>query len=763
MADMNDLIPFTFSHSKDETTRELPSFFEHYQQKDDRQKITEVLADWDNQSKRLRELYDRENAFDDEIDEYIKGKEPKEFANGDPEDDRLKKEKRDIISEIGAQYPEYIQELLAVSTSEQAQQQLKIFDAVKGDERQLNNFSFLVNLQDNISQGEYSSDGKKNIIAMKMRQSNTGQPQVMLEVRNLGGTGLDFALQDGRSILFAKDQELTENQISELSVFFEENGMEVDDFSCFKNLKITKEQGEKSEKSFQDIFEGQEYRGKTLEELRKIEYELRTSGKDVPAKLDQLIGQMTAEEEFGDLNQTTEVKGIEEAAAGRRQANRMYDQATGSASDSAGSAGDEPGDVSSGFKSILAGLNKEPDPSLKKMRQALKARAGIMRVDKKCVVERRMADGSICISFYKSESDMYADGKLDKDGVVQHKKMVSFRLYKNPPKVGIYVPVGAEFKTAYAKGALKALKSNGYKYFTMPGADEFGGDAQKAFWEAAGDQLMCPRLKSKEHPDGCNMGNDHLAVLLKAINDKNDGSEYEKLEFKMRLVEEIRGYLEYTSGGKPEKDNKPLHDSMDKLEGEVKFAKFKSAVLPTLKRFVVSGINGENPESNGRKWDQVDLGCAYKAMGNIATAINNGTLPIDYFTGSPDLVMQKFQQEMQKVKPEVEKTFKEHLGGNAETGDYGDVKESAIAGKCNNALAAIKEKMNLQFETIASCGAEEAKLEFKINDRGALTPKTTEISKGRYEIVSHPIPGVAGNTGGNNATGHVTRLVSRGS
>lgn len=736
-----DLYMFRFNLSDVQRKENEEFTLDDFKSEYNSQKITEALADWDKVHAEFRRRQEEMAKAEEARQELIRGKKLGDYVYLE-EYEAIKSKIGELEKKYTADYPE---EYAAILYDNQPQQLKNILDTYKQvmeipeEERgrQQENFRFLTSFCEQIQRSsDWRERDGKNVCRLQVRSDKEGKNSiVMMKLENLGGTGLTFTIEDGRSIVFAPDSRLNRRQVAEMSRFFADRGMQIEDFSKLKGLKVYDDRDDQKEiGSFEEIFkqENQEkgYKDKSLAELLDMQQ------KDPHNQVlnDEVQKRIQNGEDTDNALPVTDENTTQAAVSGEN---------------SGGGEGDSY-DGKVGFESYL---NDEAKPrTYRDMRKAIRARAGIMRINPNCITEKRMPDGSIVISLYGSEADKEADGKM-KDGIVQHKKKVGFRMWKNPPRVSIYVPDGGEFKAAYAKGALKA---GGQPYFYMPPADEFGGDAQKAFWEAAGDSLVCPILKSKDHPEGCSMGNDHLTVILKAMNDKNDGSEYEKMKFKMRLVKQIRGHLEYVSGGKSEKDNKPLRDSMEKLEGEIKFAKFKAVVLPNLEDFMMKGINGKLPESNGQTWNQVDLGCAYKAMGNIATAIKEGTLPIDYFTGSPDLVMQRFQQEMQKVKPEVEKIFKEHLGGNAETGDYGDIKESAIAGKCRNALIKIKGTMNEQFKNIASCGAEEANLELKNIkniDNGVIVPKTREVSKGRYEVISHPIPGVSGNARGTGSTG----------
>ena len=490
---------------------------------------------------------------------------------------------------------------------------------------------------------------------MQVRSDKEGKNSiVMMKLENLGGTGLAFTIEDGRSIVFAPDSRLNRRQVSEMSRFFADRGMQIEDFSKLKGLKVYDDRDDQKEiGSFEEIFKQEsqknEYRGMSYREL--LDMQRKDPHNQV---LNDEVERRTKNGEDTD------------------NALPVTDENTTQAAVSGENSGGEEGDSYDGKVGFGSYLNDEAKPrTYRDMRKAIRALAGIMRINPNCIVEKRMPDGSIVISLYGSEADKEADGKM-KDGIVQHKKKVAFRMWKNPPRVSIYVPDGGEFKAAYAKGALKA---GGQPYFYMPPADEFGGDAQKAFWEAAGDTLTCPILKSKDHPEGCEIGNDHLQVILKAIKDKGADDERDVLLYKMRLIGQLQKYKEYKES-RGEKFSTELDDSMKMLEGDVRMHFFNSSVLSDLNKLISEGAR--------KGWDAIDIACAYKAVGIITEAVKNGeltyinaegkkeTVKYDYLNpgNNTQIIRKIFAQQMGEARPEVEKEFKKLVSPGSE--DYNE-------------------------------------------------------------------------------------------
>ena len=354
--------------------------------------------------------------------------------------------------------------------------------------------------------------------------------------------------------------------------------------------------------------------------------------------------------------------------------------------------------------------------------------------------------GELKVSFYGSEQDKMNDGKLDRDGIAQHKKKCAFRMWNTrPPRIGIYVPQGAKFETAYAKGALGSLKACGYDYFFLPPTPEFGGDAQSAFLEAAGDQLVCPRLKrSPDDKQGCDLGPEHIRIIMKALMDSeksNKSSAEEMIKFKMRLVGELNTYL---TNVKPNDDK--LEEERDKIESDIRLEMYTTATFPALTSFIEKGINGELKDANGNpvKWDRVDLACAYEALGRISEGISNGQIKYDYLHGnSSEQMLQLLGAEMNKCRAEVVNEFnnKFNKGGEDNNEEPENRTNSRLKTSSGEALAVYEDRMNKRFEKISKKGSDFAKkLKFSNKEKSIDAPSYDKQTK---KIINRPIPGIA--------------------
>ena len=553
-------------------------------------------------------------------------------------------------TELNSRFSEEKQRILNSNNPEVSLNLLQVYGEVEKDlaahPELKEKFADLERIVDNMLEGDKDSGKDKSNLNLQYKDG-----QLLLRVDNLGGSGLKFAIKDDLSIVFTENQTLTKEQVQEFAKFFDDMGMSIDNFSPTDKLKVVEDNEESKEVgSFENVFKSYSraaWKNMELEELRRIQKENEDNGISNPA-LDDIIAQKTAEEEYA---------GQDYDANGQ----------TGQTDETGGA--DTPSHEGNPFADYLK--EKDKDISLRKMKEKIFARAGIMRINRRCISTRRMPDGSMVISFYGSEQDKMNDGKLDKDGIAKHTKKCAFRMWNTrPPRIGIYVPQGAKFETAYAKGALSALKGCGYNYFFMPSAAEFGGDAQKAFWEAAGDQLMCPLLKSKDNPNGCDIGNDHLQVILKAIKDKGADDEVDVLTYKMRLIGQLQAYKEYKES-KGEKFSNEIDNTMQALEGDVRFHFFQGSVLPGLYRKITDNTSG----SGDKKWNHVDVACAYSAIKAIAEGVEKGEL--SYINENGEVVKHRynyldnaanqafidkmFEAKMREARPEVVRTFKARL------------------------------------------------------------------------------------------------------
>ena len=612
-------------------------------------------AKWEEQREKYKTLLEELHKAQDDYDNWVKeqneqGKKKEEYE----EDKKYKELEAAKIAKEGEynKIPEEQLIFLERNEPKTSLNLLKVYEEVKGDEALEKKFTDLEHIVYKMLDGDWRPEEKKNDINLQYKDG-----QLLLRVDNLGGSGLKFAIKDDLSIVFTENQTLTKDQVQKFAEFFDEMGMSIEDFSPTQKLKVVDDKDSGKEVgTFEDIFKSYSraaWRDIPLDELRRIQEENEKKGISNKA-LDAVIAQKTVEEEYagqdydanGQTGQTGEIGGA-----------------------------DTPSHEGNPFADYLK--EKDKDISLRKMKEKILARAGIMRINRRCITTRRMPDGSMVISFYGSEQDKMNDGKLDKDGIAKHTKKCAFRMWNTrPPRIGIYVPQGAKFETGYAKGALSALKGCGYNYFFMPSAAEFGGDAQKAFWEAAGDQLMCPLLKSKDNPNGCDIGNDHLQVILKAIKDKGADDEQDVLLYKMRLIGQLQKYKEYKES-RGEKFSSELDDSMKMLEGDVRMHFFNSSVLSDLNKLISEGAQRKG-------WDAIDVACAYKAVGIITEAVKKGeltyinaegkkeTVKYDYLNpgNNTQIIRKIFAQQMGEARPEVEKEFKKLVSPGSE--DYNE-------------------------------------------------------------------------------------------
>lgn len=616
--------------------------------------------------------------------------------------------------------------LLRNSSKEQIMADREIYAQVRNNDNLKNSFQFLRSLRDKMRDSDAWNQETSNCNISTLSYKDD---KLMLRVKNLGDTGLSFALDEKMSLIFTENETLDNKQIDALSCYFYDMGLDVKNFSSVQNLKVNTGN---DEISFEEAFKShspEAHLEKTLQQIQAEIQKLELNGEYVPKGLLYALDIKKIQEEFGENNKENQYS---------------VDGSTGNSGGTVnGAANDSHADAKLPFDEYIKG--DKIDISLKKMKDGIIARAGIMRTDKRCIKQRRMPDGSYVISLYASESDKLNDGKLDKDGVPMNKKRVSFRLYTNrrPATVGIYVPQGAKFETSFAKGALKALKNCGYKYFVMPNAVEFGGDAQGAFWEAAGDQLMCPRLKRyKDDPNGCDIGNDHLAKLLKAIEDKSDGKAEDIIEYKMRLVRELRAYCKHTP-------NTHLENTCSKLEGDCKFYRYNNETKPFINKFINDGIDGKYVDENGnnRKWNQIDVACAYEATARLLQGLDKGYFEdakgnrqdfpkgFDILNGGNKEFVEKFlQEQMAACREEVIKTYEDkiRIGGvdiDAGSDDNDEKQANKYKTASNETLEAYKKRMDDAAKDCAECGSDQAKdLSIKISAR-AIDAAPRDISK----------------------------------
>ncbi len=594
---------------------------------------------------------------------------------------------------------------------EQAQSIFDVYNKIKGDSTKEAKFKELYALMSDMNSAEWAYDGKENKTLL-----NEKDGVQTLRINNLGGSGLNLAITDDKSFIFEQGG-LTDWQVASFASFFADHGMTPESFEGVKDLKVTNAKGEEIgtfEQVYTSYTDYSQYEGKSAEELSKLlegkegytEYmaaidrrgAIKAQGNLTPelqAELEALNRQIAtfepalvrAQEQQLDNENIANGFQVRASNAPEQEADNQpqSQQQSSPQADNDDNKDDELpkgnendlGDWNNvSFNSYIEGAEKDKKPSLKTFKSTLGFRGGIMRVDKKCIRQRRMPDGSYVISFYNSEEDKLKDGKVDpKTGIAKHTKRGAFRYYPGkPPTIGIYIPQGSKVEGGVAKGALGAFKNMGYKYFTVPPSYDIGGEVFGSFMTAAGDQLMCPRLKrSADDTEGCDMGNDNLNQILKGIKDKDDSNDKDLKLFKMRLVEEINSYY---------KASTRLKESAAMLAGDVKFDHWASSTLPRLNRYIKNGTD--------QGWNAVDVACAYAAQAKVAEAIHKGELTYadkngqehrvkyDYLAEKElaakqdDIIDKMFKSEMRKAKPNVIAYFKENCHAGSSEQSYDD-------------------------------------------------------------------------------------------
>lgn len=466
--------------------------------------------------------------------------------------------------------------------------------------------------------GFYDNDGAKNISEIKEGPDHN----VRLIMKNLGGTGLNFTIENGKSIVFAPDSELTTAQTKELAKFFHVHGIGtkgVEDFRFPDDVNIKADEQNPNPKNLKDTF---------ADGLAEAQ------GED----------QFSTEENFQEwVNNTL--------------------------------ANDPNATVPAKFSSKMS-------TSMSKMADDCRAKIAIsLNMRGKLVKSRRAADGSIIISCYINENDERHDGENNK-GDIKRTKACAFKINikHGIPEISCYIPDGKALETNHVKVMLDTLKAQGAQYFTMPNALVTSGKSQGAFWEAAGKTLMVPLCKTANQPEGSNIEGDHVKSILDSIDKETKGGKHTKtdvLKWKAMMLDELNeqeAYREakandpirkefdaklasnpnllsqYTAefmalkaegktGGmgitdyarstyvanKPGsyKTNSGLQDQIDAMSSSIKYENFQNKYLGTLTDFIRDGVNGGSRDDRTAPWDFIEVNAASRALSKLCEDYGN--------------------------------------------------------------------------------------------------------------------------------------------
>ncbi len=587
----------------------------------------------------------------------------------------------------GGSVPDGVENYVDDATPDRLKDMVSLYEQIKTDPKQVKQFAILNNLQKAVTENGWGFGDEKAPHPCKMEYKDGA---LLMRVNDQSGSGLKFAIRNDMSIVFTKGSALNENQIAQLAAFMDQMDLKLENFDNAKDLKCVDKDGNDLNCSFQEKFTEfslASLQEKSYEELQDLRQEYYNRGIN-SANLNAVLAERA---ESGNTNG----RNVETSAAEPAESEQ---------------SGQELG-IQLPFEEYMTSRPKKS--AVGELKKAAKFRAGMMRIPDRCIRSYRMPDGSYVMGFYNSEADKHEDGKYDeRSGTIKHTKKYGLRFYPGqPPKVGIYLPQNGKMEGGVAKGILKGFKEAGYDYFDMGNAGQMGKDVFGALIEASGDQLVCPRLKSKDYPDGIDFDNDQLLALLKAMNDNPKGSPSKKHEFKMRLVREIFAHCQYKGDKNMASE---LGKSAVKMEAELKLFYLRSSYEGEIQNWVKDGIEGKF----GQAWTQLDTACAYEAYGKLAQAVERGyyetkgkngeilqhPFKFDYMNrdaaANRKLCMDFMQTQMYEVRGSIINRFQDYFGEDS---------KNATKSGSSNALRQSIATMNRAWADIAErTGAENA-------------------------------------------------------
>lgn len=461
---------------------------------------------------------------------------------------------------------------------------------------------------------------------------NKGQKYIRHTITNLDNTGLNLAmLADGIDITHHADP-MTEGQLKALAQYCYHHNLDIKDFLKLQDVKVKDE-------------------------------------------TDNIIG--TVPEQFDEKTKELEANGGEYKKENNIKINEEEHARVKS-------------DVLKDNEIISFGAYDPNEPSPKdvvgvrsKMVDKAMARIGIIGYPNPALMNVSHGMNSTIISVYNNENDKLVDGQTDKDGKRQHTKAFAVELLPTtPPSAKFYIPATKDFNDKHARVILESFKACGSEYFTIPNANEIGGQAFGHFMTAAGKALMVPMCKRGKNQPGVDLDNDHIASILEVIKKENKFDADKVIQFKQKLLRELKAQengrvqdnnaerekaiKEGKTIPKEYKTNSTLATTMATIEGDIKFGKFRSSYLGQLQKFVNEGIaNGYgNPP---QKWDGVDRAAACLAMLDIAKQLAKGSLdgkkfdPLDKDGKNMGLLQKELAKRMAVHKPNIVEDIKERF------------------------------------------------------------------------------------------------------
>ncbi len=458
---------------------------------------------------------------------------------------------------------------------------LKTYDKIKDDPAKLESFNYLYSVSQHFMQGKTKHD-KSDV--------KFNADHLRLEVRNLQGTGLNFTIDGSKSLFMSQDKMLTQEQVDALAGFmYNHAGLQKEedfDFKDIHDLKVKgKEEGE--ERPFAEAFS---------ESLGKADEDYNSNEED------------WSKEAFDEWCREHGLDGHEPSVQG-------------------------PFDDIKGMK-----LDR------KAFKDKVIARMNILGfTDPRLIKTRYCTDGSMILTCYTTENDMYDDMQT-KDGLrINRKKAFSVKLkYKNGlPVVSYYLPPGKPLEGGHARVMLEALKSQGCTHAYLPGAMITAGKGQGALWEAVAKSLVCPMAL----PDGNELKPQNIVDIMETLKKENDPDRQDILNFKRNLLEQLEIQEAYKKKKDPEnyKMNSHMNVQMELLRGAIYYETFNASSLPNLQEFIANRAQERIAGKN--QWDKVTVLAANQAIADIAK--NYGVIREKY--GNRDLTDQQLKYELVSV------------------------------------------------------------------------------------------------------------------
>ena len=458
---------------------------------------------------------------------------------------------------------------------------LKTYDKIKDDPAKLESFNYLYSVSQHFMQEKTKSD-KSDI------RFNT--KDLRLEVRNLKGTGLNFTIDSNKSLFMSQDKILTQEQVDAMADFMYHNaGLRKEEDFDFKDIRDLKVKGreEGEERPFAEAFS---------ESLAKADEDYNSNEEE------------WSKEAFDEWCRENGLEGYEPSVQGP-------------------------------FDDIK---------SMKLDRKAFKdkviARMNIIGyTDPRLIKTRYCTDGSMILTCYTTENDIYDDMQT-KDGLrINRKKAFSVKIkFKNGvPVVSYYLPQGKPLEGGHARVMLEALKSQGCTHAYLPGAMITAGKGQGALWEAVAKSLVCPMAL----PDGNELKPQNIVDIMETLKKENDPDRQEILKFKKNLLEQLEIQEEYKQKKDPEKYkmNSHMNVQMELLRGAIYYETFNASSLPNLQEFIAS--RAQERIAGEQQWDKVTVLAANQAIVDIAK--NYGVIREKY--GNRDLTDQQLKYELVSV------------------------------------------------------------------------------------------------------------------